>query len=600
MAEPNHEDRPVRTTDPRDNVHLLRAVLEGTTDSVFVKDLAGRYLIINAAGARYVGRTIDEIIGREDAELFPPETAAQIRANDQSVMAGGQQQSFEVNLTIDSQPRVFLSTKTPYRDAQGRIAGVIGISRDITQRKKAETARAESEARLAQILESAMDAIVTIDAERTIRLFNTAAETVFRCRAADTLGQSFDRFAAPALRETLIRCQGAFEQRSVTKPYVWVPAGLLAVRADGEEFAIEATISRVKVASEHLLTIILRDVNDRQQAEAQLRKLQRENLYLHEEVRTSLGTDEIVGESAPMQEVYQKIEQVAATDSTVLITGETGTGKELVARAVHARSRRKDAILVKVNCAALPGGLMESELFGHEKGAFTGALAKRTGRFELASSGTIFLDEIADLPLELQAKLLRVLQEGEFERVGGTTTQKTEARVIAATNGDLEKGVAEQTFRADLYYRLHVFPIRVPPLRERRDDIPLLARHFALHYANKIGKRIDSIPPAALEALRAYDWPGNVRELQNVMEREVILNSSGVMELSHWAPAAEPAIDDAKMLTLAERERLHILEALERTRWRVSGPHGAAQLLGLKPTTLESRMKKLGIARHKL
>ena len=289
---------------------------------------------------------------------------------------------------------------------------------------------------------------------------------------------------------------------------------------------------------------------------------------------------------------------MAKTDSTVLVTGETGTGKELVVRAIHDVSQRKHKLLVKVNCAALPAGVIESELFGHEKGAFTGALTRKIGRFELANRGTLFLDEVGDLPLELQAKLLRVLQDGEFERVGGTQTLKVNVRLVAATNRDLERAVGEERFRADLFYRLNVFPIVVPPLRKRLQDVPRLARHFAMHYASKMGKNVGTLGADVLDRLTAYAWPGNVRELQNVIERAVILSPKGRFELGDLVAA--PAVGSSKppARNLEEVERDHIVAVLEETGWRVSGERGAAKILGLKRTTLEARMKKLGVLRR--
>jgi transcriptional regulator with GAF, ATPase, and Fis domain len=282
----------------------------------------------------------------------------------------------------------------------------------------------------------------------------------------------------------------------------------------------------------------------------------------------------------------------------VLVTGETGTGKELIVRAIHDLSRRKDKLLVKVNCAALPAGVIESELFGHEKGAFTGALMRKVGRFELANRGTLFLDEVGDLPLELQAKLLRVLQDGEFERVGGTQTLKVDVRLIAATNRDLEGAVREERFRADLYYRLNVFPIVTPPLRKRSQDVPRLARHFAMLYASKMGKRVGPLGAEVLERLSAYAWPGNVRELQNVIERAVILSPEGRFELGEIMATPPGAGPKLEARSLEDVERQHILAVLEETGWRVSGDRGAAKILGLKRTTLESRMTRLGIQRR--
>jgi formate hydrogenlyase transcriptional activator len=325
-------------------------------------------------------------------------------------------------------------------------------------------------------------------------------------------------------------------------------------------------------------------------------RLEEENVYLQEEVRAEAAFGDVVGDSPALLAVLERVRKVAKTDSTVLVTGETGTGKELIVRAIHGLSRRKDKLLVKVNCAALPAGVIESELFGHEKGAFTGALSRKVGRFELADRGTLFLDEVGDLPLELQAKLLRVLQDGEFERVGGTQTLRVDVRLIAATNRDLERAVSEGRFRADLYYRLNVFPILIPPLRERLEDVPRLARHFAMLYASKMGKQVGPLTPPLMDRLRAYGWPGNVRELQNVIERAVILSPKGRFELGELAGTS--SAPGARPRSLEELDRQHILAVLEETGWRVSGDRGAAKILGLRRTTLEARMKRLGIQRR--
>jgi transcriptional regulator with GAF, ATPase, and Fis domain len=307
----------------------------------------------------------------------------------------------------------------------------------------------------------------------------------------------------------------------------------------------------------------------------------------------------MVGDSDALRSALEAIGAVAPTNTTVLIHGETGTGKELLARRVHMMSSRRTRPLVTVNCAALPAALLESELFGHEKGAFTGAVSRTTGRFERAHGGSIFLDEIGELPLELQAKLLRVLQEREFERLGGTSPIRVDVRVIAATNRDLGEAVATGRFRADLYYRLHVFPVRAPPLRERKRDIMLLARHFVSRYASRFGRRIETISAPALRALLTHSWPGNVRELENVIERAVILSRGSELELPDCAPTPPARLTymGGPVQTLDVVQRNHIVSVLEITRWRVSGPRGAARLLGLKPTTLAARMKKLGIGR---
>jgi formate hydrogenlyase transcriptional activator len=309
---------------------------------------------------------------------------------------------------------------------------------------------------------------------------------------------------------------------------------------------------------------------------------------------------QIVGESAPLRQALKLAETVAPTGSTVLIRGETGTGKELVARAIHDLSPRKDRTFVKLNCAAIPTGLLESELFGHERGAFTGAIAQKVGRFELAHQGTLFLDEVGDIPLELQPKLLRVLQEQEFERLGGTRTIRVDVRLVAATNRDLAQMVAEGRYRSDLYYRLNVFPLLLPPLRERPDDIPRLVRHFTQRFARRMGRRIETIPTEVMDALVHYPWQGNIRELQNIVERAVILSPGPSLQvpLGELQPAAAQANEPtAAATTLADAEKEHILSVLRETGWVVGGPQGAASRLGLRRSTLQWKMKKLGISR---
>jgi PAS domain S-box-containing protein len=349
------------------------------------------------------------------------------------------------------------------------------------------------------------------------------------------------------------------------------------------------------------------DITDRVLAEQERNRLRQQNLYLREEIKSEYNFEEIIGGSTALRNVLAKVGQAAPTDSTVLVLGETGTGKELVARAVHNLSRRKDRPLIKLNCSALPTGLVESELFGHEKGAFTGATERRTGRFELAEGGTIFLDEVGELPPEAQAKLLRVLQEREFERVGGSKTIRVDVRVIAATNRDLTHAVASGKFREDLYYRLNVFPVALPPLRDRTEDIPLLVHYFVARYAAKVGRAINSVPKDAMQRLMDYRWPGNVRELENVVERAVILSPGPELtvapELLPVLPAAAaPApirmdVPSGEPAALEDVDRQHILAVLKRTGWRIDGPQGAAKLLNMNPSTLRSRMQKLGIRR---
>jgi formate hydrogenlyase transcriptional activator len=341
-------------------------------------------------------------------------------------------------------------------------------------------------------------------------------------------------------------------------------------------------------------------------------KLAEEKLYLEEEIRTEFNFEEIIGDSAPLKRALAQVELVAPAGTAVLVLGDTGTGKELIARAIHNLSPRRERTFVKVNCAAIPSGLLESELFGHERGAFTGAISQKIGRFELADRGTLFLDEVGDLPLELQPKLLRVLQEQEFERLGSNRTQRVDVRIVAATHQDLSKLVAERAFRSDLYYRLNVFPIHIPALRERPEDVPLLVRYFVQKFSRRLNKTVEYVPAEAMEALSNYAWPGNVRELENLIERAVLLSPG--KELRVPVTELKPASDGAKgassstlfsagpaapgsLATLEEADRHHILRALRQTEWRIAGPNGAAALLGMKRTTLQARMRKLGIRR---
>jgi PAS domain S-box-containing protein len=360
--------------------------------------------------------------------------------------------------------------------------------------------------------------------------------------------------------------------------------------------------SRPEPNGQYTRTMIV-DVTDRVLAEQEKARLQQQNLYLQEEIQATHNFEEIVGQGPALSAVLDNVRRVAPTDATVLITGETGTGKELIARAIHSTSRRNERPFIKINCAALPAGLVESELFGHEKGAFTGAIARRVGRFELAHGGTIFLDEIGELPADAQAKLLRVLQEREFDRVGGKAPIQVDVRVLAATNRNLLEAVRAKTFREDLYYRLSVFPLHLPPLRERTEDIPALTFLLLNKFASRLGKRIEGVGRETMRRLLAYSWPGNVRELENVLERAVILAAGPMLEIGgdllHADAAPSPSGDaaPARPATLEATEREHILSVLRQTGWVVEGPRGAATVLGLHPNTLRSRMKKLGIRR---
>ncbi len=485
------------------------------------------------------------------------------------------------------------------------------------ERQHALDALAHQEQRLARLIDSASDGIVAYDEAGTLLVFNRGAERILRCKASEALGTSVFRFATD---EGLAAVQAAFERLRDDRDMLVASAeaqALTAKRADGTIFHQDASLSRSESNGRVVYTVIFRDIDEYASAARAFEKLRSEAAYLREELEEIHHFEEIVGKSRAIQRLFGDLERVAETDASVLVSGETGTGKELIARAIHARSPRRDKPLVKVNCTALSPGLVESELFGHERGAFTGAGDRRIGRFELADGGTIFLDEVGEIPPEIQVKLLRVLQEREFERAGGNQTIRVNVRVIAATNRDLLGALAEGRFRQDLYYRLNVFPVTVPPLRERAGDVPLLAQYFLVRHAARIGRPITHIPEHAMRLLARYPWPGNVRELENVIERAVILSRGNELEIdpamlglgaasaaeSVTLAAAAPSAASASVASgctttsLADVERHHVLATLRECGWRIEGPQGAAQRLGLHGNTLRSRMKKLGIRR---
>ncbi len=577
---------------------ILRTQQEASPDAILVVDNQGTFISYNQRFVELwrIPNSIIESRSDEEAleyvrnQLTDP-VAFLDRVHD--LYQRPEARSFD-ELTLKD-GRVLDRYSAPMIGADGRHYGRVWFFREVTDRVEAERAVRENEERLATILESAMDAIVTVDSERRVRLFNQAAEETFGCSRAEVIGKTFEPFLSDEFQKILrigIRELSGGSQDA--KGFLVAPRELFAFRKSGEPFPVESTLSRAELGGEHLYTMILRDVDDRKRAQQDIRRLKALNQYLRVETGQDLGFGEIVGASPPMRRVLEQVEQVAGTDATTLLTGETGTGKELVARAIHDQSRRADKVLVKVNCAALPSTLIESEFFGHEEGAFTGANKQKLGRFEVADGGTIFLDEIGDLPLELQAKILRVLQEGEFERLGGTEVVKVDVRVIAATNKELHEEVQAQRFRADLFYRLNVFPIELPPLRNRPEDLAPLTRHFVAKYGAKLGRPLLKVPSEVIDTLARYPWPGNVRELQNVIERAVILCQGDTLEV---APISESVREAGAEIRLEDVERSHILKILERTRWKVSGEGGAAHILGLKPTTLSSRMKKLGLER---
>jgi PAS domain S-box-containing protein len=475
------------------------------------------------------------------------------------------------------------------------------------QRLRAEAEVREREEKVGRLLNSAMDAIIELDDRLHITRVNPATVKAFRCRADEMNGQDFRRFVSSDDAGRLVALIADLDGRPEGQQSRWIPGGLTARCPDGESFPAEATLARFELHRRKYTTLILRNVHDRVEAEQKIQSLTAETELLREELQALHRDEALIGESPALRQVLRDIGQVAETDATVLVLGETGTGKELVVRAIHAASLRRAHQLVIVNCAAIPATLIETELFGHEAGAFTGATKKREGRFSLADKSTIFLDEVGELPLDLQAKLLRVLQEGEFDPVGSSSTKKVDVRVLAATNRDLEKSVREGKFREDLFYRLNVFPLRLPPLRERGDDVVRLASAFTRRFASKMGRAIAPLTTDHARRLKGYSWPGNVRELQNVIERAVITAADGRLNLDRALPevTATTTASDSSSETrpriirtakeLEELERTNIICALDAAKWKVSGDKGAARLLGVNASTLSSRMKALKI-----
>lgn len=470
-------------------------------------------------------------------------------------------------------------------------------------RMRMERQLRESEQRFRDLFEEAPIAYVFEDTDTRFVHANRAAMNLLGLKPEEVAGTVGMSLVAPdqAVRE---RINDAFAHIQQGQEH-GLPELELRRKDDGRPVFVQFW-SRPEPDGKHTRTMII-DITAQVLAEREKARLQQQNQYLQDEIKAASNFEEIIGRSSTLAAVLEQVRAVGPTDASVLIQGETGTGKELIARAIHSSGRRQDKPLIKVNCAALPAGLIESELFGHEKGAFTGALARRVGRFELADGGTIFLDEIGELPLEMQAKLLRVLQERELDRIGGTKPVRIDVRVIAATNRDLAKMVAEKQFRDDLYYRLNVFPIQLPPLRERQEDIPLLAYYYLTRFATRLGKPTRQIHPETLSRLQAYGWPGNIRELENVLERAVILCRGEELDIppAHLVSSlatAQPTSGTVQPTSSGDQsieavERQHILNVLTRANWKIEGASGAAEILGLPPNTLRSRLKKLGIER---
>lgn len=620
-----------RTADCRKTQEVLLADLEKYRDlvananSIMIRmEQNGRITFFNDYAQKFFGYAQDEILGEDIKILVPKIESDGINLEEmvEHLLRSPDDYAENIHENIRKNgERVWISWRNKaIRDADGNIIGNLALGRDITRHKRAVDALKVSEMRYRRLFETARDGILILDAGTgQISNMNPALTEMLGYSNEDFLGEKFWGIGAftdiEAPREAFRNLQA--------KGYVHYEDLALETR-DGRSIVVEF-VGNVYLVDDHkVIQCNFRDITERKHMEEALQKvhseleqrvedrtlelrtalaeirtmkdqLEAENIYFRQETKMRHQFDNIIGQSDGLKYVLYRVEQVAPTDTTALILGETGTGKELIASAIHNMSARKDRSLITVNCAALPANLIESELFGREKGAFTGADTRQIGRFEIANGSTIFLDEIGELPIEMQSKLLRVIQHSEFERLGSSHTIKVDVRIVAATNRNLEEEVKNGRFRQDLYYRLNVFPITIPPLRQRKEDIPLLIQTFIERYARKLGKRITSIHKETLKALQEYQWPGNVRELESIIERAVILCPGPVLQLIDKLDSSIPSSPVTK--TLEETERAQILRVLSETRWRIEGKAGAAGILGINPSTLRARMHKLGIVR---
>ena len=577
----------------------FRSMVASVKDyAIFMIDPHGRVMSWNTGAERIKGYKPEEIIGEHFSRFYVPEDIEQHKPDYELKMAGSEGQFEDEGWRVRKDGSRFWANVviTSVREKNGELLGFSKVTRDFTDRKKAEETVRRSEAQFHALFEFSPDAIIVSDSEGRITEMNARVEKMFGYQRDELLGQSIDGLVPERFRHGHPARRKEYASAARVRP---MGAGLelYGRRKDGTEFPADIMLGPVETEDGRVVLSVIRDLTEKREAEEALRRSELQKRYLEEELSTEASFDEIIGESVGLKRVLKLVETVSTTDVTVLILGETGTGKEVIARAIHELSPRNKHVLVKLNCAAIPAGLLESELFGHERGAFTGAIDRKIGRLELAHEGTLFLDEIGDLPLELQPKILRALQEKEFERLGSTKSIPVNVRLVAATNRDLAKMVAEGHFRSDLYYRLRVFPILLPPLRERREDIPLLVRYFVDRHSRKLYRKIETIPDETMRALTRWDWPGNIRELENFIERAVILTKGPVLRapLGELAVPEEPiAVRDS---SLEATEREHILRILRETKGKIGGSDGAAARLGLIRTTLNSKMKKLGIQR---
>jgi PAS domain S-box-containing protein len=594
ISERKHAEAALEESEQR-----FRLFVESVRDyAIFQLDPDGRVRTWNAAAERMKGYRSEEIVDRHFSCFYLPDDIASGKPESELKVASEEGRCEDEGWRLRKDGSRFWAnvTITSLRDSNGKLLGFAKITRDMTDRRNVEEALRHGEQHARMLFEFSPDAVLVCDPEGRIREVNARVETLFGYQREELLGQAVEVLVPERFRDAHPKDRETYAREPRMRP-MGVGLELYGRRKDGSEFPVDILLGPVEGRDGRLVFVVVRDLSERKRFEEALKRSEDEKRYLEEELITSHQFEEIIGDAPGLKRVLKNVETVAPMDATVLILGETGTGKELIARAIHNLGARRERPFVKLNCSAIPAGLLESELFGHEKGAFTGAIAQKIGRLELAHLGTLFLDEIGDLPLELQPKILRALQEKEFERLGGTRTIPVNVRLVAATNRNLAKMVEQREFRSDLYYRLKVFPVEVPPLRERLEDIPLLVKYFVNQHARRMNRRIETIPPEIMRALTRWRWPGNVRELENFIERAVILSPGSVLRapLAELELAVEPESESTTNLHDAERE--HILRVLREAKGMISGPGGAAKRLGLKRTTLNSKIKKLGIKR---
>jgi len=557
-----------------------------------------RFIFVNPAGVELLGfREPDDLIGRDVLDVVAPTSLGVVRRRFRNFSDEKMFPPIELELLRNDGTSVIVEAASVPMELHGKPT-IMMIGQDITGRKRAETRLQESEKRFRMIVEQAGEGFFVLDYEG--RILDVNRQTCYM------LGYSRNELLKASISDvdTEVEKKGHKERYwESLGPGNYTTFESHHQRKDGKTFPVEVRLGRVDIGEDRVLLALARNIADRKQKETELKKafekimelkdqLEQENIHLRKEIELEYRHEAIVGKSDAIREILRQAEQVAGSDACVLILGETGTGKELLAHAIHNMSPRKGRVMIKVNCAALPASLIESELFGREKGAYTGALTKQIGRFEAANGSTIFLDEIGDLPMEMQVKLLRVLQDGQFERLGSTETIFADVRIIAATNRNLSDLVREGRFRKDLYYRINVFPITIPPLRERREDIPLLIGMFIKELGLKRGKSIDTMPKRTMDLLQSYSWPGNIRELRNVIERAMILSTGSKLRVDRLYSGEDM---DTPQMGLDEINRIHIKKVLENNGWRIYGEKGAAKILQLKPSTLQYKIKKLNI-----